>query len=589
MKKKIGACILMASMALGNKSEKGKSTLEIEWKNSKGEKKSFTINDIEKAFNADEIKGKTFLQEGIQTIGKLEKTETNAKSCERRHSRKCYGGRSRSASNECGKEGRYQYPRSHSRSHSRSRSRSSRHHSKDGDCLNRGRYSGNDYKDCNEDFQKRYKSASEGHYGRDRGFEGFGREGREEGYGLQNLKAYQRGGYNRGEDLNRYEGENILECKSGKCGKRGKYGKYGKGYNKNEFFERSSSRRKSRSGSGRKVFTMQHKPRYNIKGWDVGCEYPQERIITPANRYRRNANDQGYLNRHRDTRRNAANLDQLNRYLRAEKARKNQINAAAAISKRNENAKQIKKYADRNNKINKANQNIENCNAALADSGKNANKFDANLINKKNRMRHHSTEAKHSNNLMKIKDRCKEGLCMNELDNDNLRSDEKVIEEFDKLEHYKKINECNKSAEKNNRCNVKKRNDIDKNAKQCKRQGERGNRGKGNFVYANANKRNAFDYNDYSTKQKNEKKFNDNAECLKDDKYTNACTDNASNQNSCEDSNSCKNYKCDYDNVLGKEEANKIRKRDYCNDDNLCALRDQNICNDDLSGSPCEY
>ena len=214
----------------------------------------------------------------------------------------------------------------------------------------------------------------------------------------------------------------------------------------------------------------------------------------------------------------------------------------------------------------------------------NANKFNANLANTRKQHRQSSLDAKQSHNLMNIKDRCKEGLCMNELDNDNLRSDEKVIEEFDKLEHYKKVNECNRSAEKNNNCKVKKRNDIDKNAKQCSRQAEKGNKRRNQHDLRNTNNRNAFGYNDYLNKQANRKVFEDQSQIYKDNKYLKACDDSASNENNCVDANSCKLDKQDYENLLANCNDKRMRNRNQGYDDRGCALRDDKLCNDEVGG-----
>lgn len=605
MQKSIGACVLMASLALGNKVEKGKSTLEIQWENGKGEKKSFTINDIEKAFNADQIKGQTFLQEGLQTIGKMEVENKEERCGWKRSKSKCsFKGRgrsgSRSGSLECSEGGRYKYPHSasKSKSHSRSKSRShSKSHWHKADDFGRKGKGCEIYREegRGDYFKKMRGNSCDDAYKAGNKYEDFAPYEREGGkMRLGRSDSFRRG-----------EGEGILKCKAGKWGKGkygkyakskygkygkyGRYGKYGKLSSKERSFSgeglaRAGSRRRSRSQKN--VFTMSHKPRYDMRGWDVGCENPKIDIIQPIHRYDRNARDQGYLNHRRNAERKATNLDRINRNLMLEKARRNQIQAAAQNSRNNQNAKATKKYLNKNNKININHANVENCSAAMADNGKNANKFNANLANKKNLMRRHSLDAKHSHNLMNIKDRCKEGLCMNEMDNDNLRADEKVIEEFDKLEHYKKVNECNRSAEKNNNCLVKKRNDVNKNAKQMNKAGQKGKRRHGIQEYSDSNKRDAFDYNDYDIRQKNEKKFNDRKECLKDDTLTKACSDDASNENSCEDANSCCKNQMDYINGVAKQNGIGYKRRGYDYDDNVCALNDQNLCNDEI-GSPC--
>ena len=64
--KKIGTCVFMAAVVLGKTSEKTlepeKSTLTINWKNNKGDKKSFKINDIEKGLDLEKLKASNLIQ-----------------------------------------------------------------------------------------------------------------------------------------------------------------------------------------------------------------------------------------------------------------------------------------------------------------------------------------------------------------------------------------------------------------------------------------------------------------------------------------------------------------------------------------------
>lgn len=576
MKQSLAACVVMASLAMGKKMEKGKSTLEVEWKNSKGEKKHFTINDIEKEFKPEEIRGQTFLQEGIKTIGKLEGKEGRC-GCDsgyRRKGRYC-AERSRSNSiDDCRGTGRYKYPSS-SRSHSHS-SRSSRSSSRGSVEVFKRDHCG----------YRRHTPEKYDHFDKcDDDYAGY-----------RNLKPYKRGKLRRAYRKGKAR-KIINECRRRRYRRGASKDKIdfdngGKYFGKRRSISRDDYTRRirSRSGPRRNVYVMQHRPRYDIRGWDVGCEPRVQHYPIGVNHYNRRAADQAYINRNRDARRKAVNLDDVNRMLKNERARRNMINAAAQNSRNNQNAKESKKYLNKNNKINKQNYNREACAADLAESGKNANKFNANLSNNRAQQRHHSLDAKHTHNLMNIKDRSKEGLCMNEIDNDNLRSDQKVIEEFDKLEHYKKVDERNRSAEKNNNCNVKKRNDIDKNAKQCSRHAAKGKRRRGAHAYRNNNRRNAFDYNQYANKQANKKIFTDQDSCYRDNKYLKACADARSNQNNCQDANSCEMDKQDYDNLLAKCNDRRMRNRNYGYNDRVCALRDQNLCNDEYANdAPCDY
>jgi hypothetical protein len=563
---------------MGKKMNKGKSTLEVEWKNGKGEEKSFTINDIEKAFNLDEVKDKNFLQEGIKTIGKLENGVDASKKRGRYFPKKCE--KSRSSSIECSSRGRYKYP-NRSASHSCSKSsrscgRSEDHGNcdKDRECDNYDKY---------RPFKKergcdKFRDASDNHYNKDSACD------------YKNLKPYKREKLRRAYRKGKGKAKRALMG----CG-RGKYGKYrdysrGKKSNCDRRARRSMSRdyrRTSRSRPSRNVYTMQHGPSYDMRGWDVGCETPQVYHPKPIDHYNRRATDQAYVNRNRDATRKQVNMDDVNRLQRQERCRRNQINTAAMNSRNNQNAKETKKYANRNNNKKKQSMNNEIFQAEMANRGKNANKFNSNLSNKRNSARQNSLDAKHSQNLMNIKDRCKEGLCMNEMDNDNLRADEKIIEEFDKLEHYKKINECNRSAEKNNNCLVKKRNDIHKKAKQCSRNAAKANRRRGANAYADSNQRDKFDYNDYMSKQANKKRFNDQNECLKNNKYLKACSDNASNDNACQDANTCNKDQQYYDNSLAKCNDRRYKNKDNTCNDRVCALKDQNMCTDEFD-SPCD-
>jgi hypothetical protein len=618
MNTKLAACFALASASLtmGKKMDKGKSTLEIEWKNNKGEKKHFTINDIEKEFKSDEIKGKTFLQEGIKVMGKLE-SQTKAKA--KGHCggtdkfRRRRGDReSRSNSLDCRSENRYKYP-TNSRSASqcsKSRSISSRSASNK---IADDYYGKNDNVDCRLGDEKYgYKQYAPFGYnniekddveveveGEDRGYENFRPYKRE-----KVLRAGRRGvgGRIRGQGK-----KYLLECDSGKCKRKNRgqgkalgYRGYSKqrddvdvdyGYGASALKGRRSisrgsdyiRRNRSRSGADRNVFTVQHKPYYDIRGWDVGCEPPvKEYVPKPADLYKRRANDQAYINRDRNDRRQIVNKDDVNRFIRNERGRRNKVIASNLDNRNNKNAKETLRYLNKNNKKEIKDYNKEACSADVCDSVKNANSFKANLNDKKTGLRHRSLDAKNSQNLMNIKDRCKEGLCLKEMDNDNLRSDEKVIEEFDKLEHYKKVNECNRSAEKNNNCNVNKRNDVDKNAATVNKNIENGQRDKRTHAKENINGRNAFDYNNAINSQKNSKVFKDGKECFTDDKVTDSCADNRSNDNTCQDSNSCELDKQDYDNLVGRQEDKRARCRDDNSNERVCALDDQDVCNDEL-------
>ena len=621
MKSKLAACFAMASASLtmGKKIEKGKSTLEIEWKNNKGEKKHFTINDIEKEFKPEEIKGKTFLQEGIKVMGKLESKakEKETAQCPNNYRRRRGDRGSRSNSVECRGEGRYKYPtNSRSASHySKSRSVSSRSTSLRAADDYYGKGEGIDCRLGDDKYgYKRYSPYKYNNLNEKDDCEA-------EVRGYDNFRPYKRGkalragrrGYIGGKTRGQAK-KYLLECDSGKC-KRKVYGQPNalgyRGYSKQRgdgerdyeydagtvIGRRSVSRgsdyirrNRSRSGADRNVFTVQHKPYYDIRGWDVGCEPPvKEYVPRPVDLYKRRVNDQAYLNRDRNARRQDANLDEVNRCIRNERARRNKINANAKDVRNNKNAKATFRYLDKNNKKNVSELNKESCDANVCDSAKNANKFKANLNNLSKQNRHHSLDHKKNENLTDIRDRCKDNLLLNEMDNDNLRSDEKVIEEFDKLEHYKKVNECNRSAEKNNNCNVKKRNDVDKNAAVCNKNIEKERRDKRDHRNQDINARAAIDYNDAINRQKNSKVFKDQRDCKKDDRVNNYCSDDRSNDNTCTDTKSCEADKVDYDNLLARQEDKRIRKRDCADNDRVCALNDQDVCNDevDLGNDTC--
>lgn len=568
-KSTIGLGMMMASLYMGKKVDKGKSTLEVEWKNSKGQKKHFTINDIEKEFNTD-IKSNTFIQEGLKKLGKAKEKESEKYCYDYRRPRRCFTkacDKSRSNSLECRSTGgRYKYPSSsRSCSHSSISSRSSRGHS----CYSKDHY-------CEE--PEKYNC-----------YENHDCEGDRLAY--RKFRPYKRG--------------KLRKAYKGRCkAKKILSGDYdigrGRSISRDDCL-RTLKRARSRSDLRKDKYFTRHRPRahhrprpiprprYDIRGWDVGCNPPRKYPL-PIDHYRRRANDQNYISRNRDGRRRRANCDLINRQLAEQRARQNAVKIAAYNNKDKRNARATKRYNAKANKKNVQNYNKKACEANVLDKGKNANKFNANCLNKGSHRRQHSLDVKNAQKLMNIRDKCKEGLCMNEMDNDNLRSDEKIIEEFDKLEHYKKVNECNRSAEKNNNCNVKKRNDIDKNANQCSRHAAKGRRNMGAKNYGNNKARNTFDYNDYLAKQANKKIFMDNNRCLKDDNYLKACADDRSNDYTCRDNNSCALDQKNYNSLLGRVNDRRLNNRDYGYNDNVCGLRNERVCNDEIGNNgPCDY
>lgn len=204
----------------------------------------------------------------------------------------------------------------------------------------------------------------------------------------------------------------------------------------------------------------------------------------------------------------------------------------------------------------------------------------------------HAKEMKKVHDIMNIANKKNEALLMNEKNKDNLHSSDKVIEEFDKLEHFKKVQEKCRSASKARKAHVKKQDCLDKEQKH--------HAGEKNFekrfnkkLKTNKNKSsNDFDYCDQDKQNRNSKYLKDNNEfdkaCQKERELSKSkCYDKSDFDNSRKNLDECS--ECDYAKK-DKKKCKNLKKHDLSDDVNWVKKNrntDKSRCNDECEEDKC--
>ena len=164
-----------------------------------------------------------------------------------------------------------------------------------------------------------------------------------------------------------------------------------------------------------------------------------------------------------------------------------------------------KNSAKKNSERSCSNENIKNFKAA--NSAKDSKK------KCKNNEKSHENEMKKCHNIVNMNVKKNEALLMKEKDKDNLHSSDKIIEEFDKLEHFKKVEERCRSASKARHANVKKNDCVDKAQKQHNGASTQENRMNNKSRFNKDKECSAFDMKDTNKENRNSKFLKDNKEC----------------------------------------------------------------------------
>ena len=540
--KKVGACVLMATVAMGNTAEKEKSTLEINWKNSKGETKTFKVNDIEKEFDPEQIKSKTFIQGNLLPIGFSELQGKGGSYCRGRKA-SCSVGSFKKAS--CSRSGSFKKA-----SCSVSRGKSSCSYSK-GKVCGKGYSKG---KGCGRGYSK----GSVCSYG--------------SGANLCGKKKFSRG-YSKG---------SVCSYKSNVC---------------------SVSRSKSRSVCGKKkTFVVHHRPQYVIK--KKFFPRKKQNKLHKFNKYNKSAEKCSEsvekYNKDYDNQEKKISVSDLEKILKLNKNKKSDSNFEKRSASRLRKSNQVSKYLkDQDSKFLKKNNERE-AEASNKNSFKNAVKRAQNKKKENEKERQSSCEAQKRHNLVNLNHKSEEALLMKEQDKDNLHCNDKVIEEFDKLEHFKKVEERCRSASKCRHANVKKHQDMDKCQAQNAMEKTKEKRGR-NKLRSNFNKNSDKFCNLDKNSENNESKYlKDDKECSANahkerSLSTKSCKSTFQggerklheNDASCYDLKNIKNQKCmDSKKVCENDDVNKYSKdKSYCKDnENRCEDTDKafndNDCND---------
>ncbi len=678
--KKIGTCVLMATVAMG--AEREKSTLEINWKNNKGETKTFKVDDIEKEFNPEEIKSKSFIQGNVLPLSFSELKEREAcpyygasrsRSLARRSYRSCSGSRGRSfrsgrscRSRSLARSGGY---RSGSRSRRKSfrsgrscRSRSlarrsgSRGLSRGGyRSLSRGRSLGSRSRGVCLSRSRRGLSGSRrvsrsnrrvasvsGSRGGSRGSRRFASVSRSRRFGrsLSAPRSLSRGAYcSRGAslrqgdgsascsrrafskksgcsyksgslkrgikltkakgscfaELNRYDfgGERACSydkgsvCSYGKggnyydgdCYDKGGVCSYGKGgnYYDGDYCGKGSvcrySRSRSKSFCGDNKYYIQHQPKYIYRN-----KYIPKNKLHKYNKFNRNISkckdSVDNYKKDYDTNIKKVSLDDLQKLLKLNKNSKDNLNVQKKSASKFRKNQQISKFLKDAECKNVKNNNERKASCDYKNAFKNTKKRAHNKTKQNDKERQHSLEAKKCHNVVNLNHKANEALLMKEQDKDNLHSNDRVVEEFDKLEHFRKVEERCRNASKSRAARVKKHQDLDKcqAQKQAQKHKERRNKDKRCF---NLKKNNDCFYNlDKDNCNRNSNYLKDENEC-KADKLRERSFSYKSAKSTCsaDEKNICQDKKDTLDLVNKKNKKYNDKKKICIDDDENCYKR----------------
>ena len=570
--KKVGACIVLAAYAMGTNLEKEKSTLEINWENSKGETKTFKINDIEKEFNPDEIKAKTFLQGDLTTgaFGAKHRFSSRQVSKSKSKSRSKSRGVFKAGRGERSLSGRSRGSLSQRREAraSRSRSESGRRVYRAGRSLagaskSAGRRELSNYNA--HEFRSSSKTESHIQGAQNLEFCGIQLESTGHGYGYGDECGKTRRnvcGTNYGEEC----GSGYGKTRRNLCGS-------GRRHHKNKDVCEFS---KSKSLScGRQPVIVEERPIHIVKKIHVPRKKQNHRYHNDHYNHKRSCSRDNLLKASKDCDKNlkTVNIEDLEKLLKLNKEKRNaHLQQNAQLCKNGEknqdsnyckdenalarfNAKQRELSCENTNKFKKARQN--------------------NKANKRNNQhaRRHSVEQQKSHNLMNINHKANENLCLNENAKDNLHSNDKIIEEFDKLEHFKKVQERVRSASKGRHAKVKKNNELDKAQRRAFGEKKKEKRGRG---YLNQNcdaQSNGLNYCDQDTLDRKKINKNDKNACMDVQKNERSCSKNSQKSNFAAQNNHLARFNEDNCDVLKEKCAEKKQKKCLDARDNECYVK----------------
>ena len=218
---------------------------------------------------------------------------------------------------------------------------------------------------------------------------------------------------------------------------------------------------------------------------------------------------------------------------------------------------------------------------------KKANKLQRSKKNNKENERQHSLEAKNSHNLMNINHKSNEELMLKDQEKDNLNSNDKIIEEFDKLEHFKKVEERCRSASKGKFARVKKNNDMDKC--QAQKSGNKTKESRGRKKLRSNLDKNCDSFNNCESNKENRdsKYLKDENECSAEKLRERSMSNNS--EKSCFENNHDKLSKNKHNklNLMKKTDKECKDAKDVClNDDENCYKRSKSACSENERG--CE-
>jgi len=234
------------------------------------------------------------------------------------------------------------------------------------------------------------------------------------------------------------------------------------------------------------------------------------------------ARGRGHLVGRNDLRGKYLSLEDAAALLGCERERKI---AASNTNKGENNAKcsdSGSKYLDKDCMVHKKLCRENDCNDCNIDSGKDFNKRKCSSADKANCDNDHHYFIKKSHSKLNCRNGKKEKLCMNTNNLDKNCSDGKLLEEFDKLEHFKKCAKGHKENLTGNDCTVKKSNNVhnckDTHSLAC----HKNKKNKASKDRASADSKESCDYHEHDRRNKNSRNNKIGKECKLENDLTKA-------------------------------------------------------------------
>ncbi len=321
-----------------------------------------------------------------------------------------------------------------------------------------------------------------------------------------------------------------------------------------------------------------HRPVYgNKQCYKPIC--PTGRKVCVNNMRRENSCEDCY-NKDYDKKEEKLSLNELSKLLKLKKDNHCKYNNQQKCANKYRKQNSMSKYLNKKDS-NYVKDNCERCSSN--EKKKNYKYTNSGKLNKQKNnhaQNSHQNEMKKSHNIINLNHKANEKLCMKEKDKDNLHCNDKIIEEFDKLEHYKHVEENCRSASKARHANVNKNECLDKEQRQ--KNGEYNKELRCNHKSKNNLNKccDNFDHKEKSDHKRSNRFLKDENELdcnrEKEKEFVANCCKEKENANS-NDLHKSKDDCCDYLNCLSKKD--KCAENCCVDDDVNCKRCKRNTSN----------